>query len=71
MTLLVEIGKIHRDSVENLRENMNLRSNLFKMAYFVDFPPIFCLTAVFFARGGVQILVKYSPVIIVIHESHP
>ena len=26
MTWLGEIGKIYRDSVENLRENMNLRS---------------------------------------------
>ena len=26
MTCLGEIGKIYRDSVENLRENMNLRS---------------------------------------------
>ena len=35
------------DSVENLRENINL----LKMANFEDFKPIFCFTAQF-AKGG-------------------
>ena len=46
MTWLGEICKTYQDSVENVRENMNLRSNLL----------IFC------QRGGGHILVKYSPV---------
>ena len=45
------IGKIQRDSVD-LRENMNLMSSLLKIAYFVDFPPIFCLIADFLPEGG-------------------
>ena len=39
MTWLGEICKIAKHSVENLRENMNLRSKL-RMANFGDFPPI-------------------------------
>ena len=62
MTWLGEICKLFWHSVENLRENMNLKSKFCKkkLANFEDFPPIFCPSNDFLPQGRGRILVKYS-----------
>ena len=57
MTMFGEIGKIYRDSVENLRENVIIKSKFCSMADFEDFPLIFYQTAELLTGG---ILVKYE-----------